>query len=290
MSEIHKSDVQDNNTTKWFDPDRRIEINGNVHIIESYDPDRRIGSSKSMGTLSFSERMNLVNERNEKEKPDAIYKDDDGNVYLINGKLQPNTTYKLNGNIYRTDEKGRIIECDGKPYPSPENLRDNDAQTQAGGNDRKPGDQGGHIIGRDLNGDGGAGNLVAMDSRINQSDFKRMENDIKGALSEGKEVSTKTELVYRGDSERPDIITVKVQVDGKETVYKFDNNLDGALNKEVPENGRNLVKAKIDDTNGQISSIKEKYDENGNLTQTTVWITYTKGEENYRTKVIIENN
>ena len=54
----------------------------------------------------------------------------------------------------------------GKPYLSPENLRDNDAQTQAGGMDRKPGDQGGHIIGRDLNGDGGAGNLVAMDSRI----------------------------------------------------------------------------------------------------------------------------
>ena len=44
MSEIHKSDVQDNNTTKGFDPDRRIEINGN-DIIESYDPDRRIAVS-----------------------------------------------------------------------------------------------------------------------------------------------------------------------------------------------------------------------------------------------------
>ena len=34
--------------------------------------------------------------------------------------------------------------------------------------DRRPSDQGGHIVGRDLNGDGGAGNLVAMDYRINQ--------------------------------------------------------------------------------------------------------------------------
>ena len=85
-----------------------------------------------------------------------------------------------------------------------------------------------------MNGDSGIGNLVAMDSKINQSDYKRMENDIKAALDEGNDVTTKTQITYSGDSERPDNITVAVTADGKDTVYKFDNNLDGSLRNEVP--------------------------------------------------------
>lgn len=220
-----------------------------------------------------------------------VYKtDDNGNIYSIDGKLRPNSSYELNGNIYTTDEKGRIIKCEGKPKYSPENTRDNKAQQEAGGDDRKPNDQGGHIIGRDMNGDTGIGNLIAMDYRINQSDYKRMENDIKDALDEGKDVTTKTEITYSGDSERPDRITVTVTVDGKDTVYKFDNNLDGSLRDEVPENGKETVQDRLDETGGEISSIKEEYDEDGKLVETTVYITY-KGEDgnNYRTSVVIEN-
>lgn len=222
---------------------------------------------------------------------DVTYKTDDkGNIYSIDGKLLPNNTYELNGNIYTTDEKGRIISCTAKPVRSPENPRDNEAQKQTGGEDRRSNDQGGHIIGRDLNGDGGNGNLIAMDSRINQSDYKRMENDIKSALDEGKDVTTKTEITYNGDSERPDRITVTVTADGKDTVYKFDNNLDGSLRNEVPENGKEVVQDRLDETGGEISSIKEEYDENGNLVETTVYITYTdKDENNQRTSVVIEN-
>lgn len=215
--------------------------------------------------------------------------DDNGNIYVIDGKLQPNATYELNGNIYKTDEHGRIVSCEAIPKRSPENPRDNEAQRQAGGADRRPNDQGGHIIGRDMNGDGGIGNLVAMDSKINQSDYKRMENDIKEALDEGKDVTTKTEISYSGDSERPDKITVTVTVEGKDTVYKFDNNLDGSLRDDVPENGKETVQERLNETGGEISSVKEEYDEHGNLVETTVYITY-KGEDgtNYRTSVVIE--
>ena len=135
-----------------------------------------------------------------------------------------------------------------------------------------------------------SGNLIAMDSRINQSDYKRMENDIKTALVEGKEVTTKTEFTYSGDSERPDKITVTITEDDKDIVYKFDNNLDGSLRDEVPENGKEIVQNRLDETDGEISSIKEEYDENGNLIETTVYVTY-KDEDgiNYRTSVVIEN-
>lgn len=215
--------------------------------------------------------------------------DDNGTVYLKDGELKPNTTYELNGNTYTTDEQGRIIRCEATPERSPENPRDVNAQLQAGGEDRRPSDQGGHIVGRDLNGDGGAGNLVAMDSKINQSDYKRMENDIKAALDEGKDVSVTTDISYFGDSKRPDTITVTVTADGVKTVYKFDNNLDGGLKDEVPENGKDAVQEELSDTNGEISSIKEEYNENGELTETTVNITYIdENGTNHRTKVYID--
>lgn len=215
--------------------------------------------------------------------------DDNGTVYLKDGALEPNTTYELNGNTYTTDEQGRIIRCEATPKRSPENPRDVNAQLQAGGEDRRPSDQGGHIVGRDLNGDGGAGNLVAMDSKINQSDYKRMENDIKAALDEGKDVTVTTDISYSGDSKRPDTMTVTVTANEVKTVYKFDNNLDGGLKDEVPENGKDAVQEELNDTNGEISSIKEEYNENGELTETTVNITYTdENGTNHRTKVYID--
>lgn len=216
-------------------------------------------------------------------------KDGNGTIYLTDGKLEPNTTYELSGNIYTTDGQGRIIRCEAKPERSPENPRDVNAQLQAGGENRRPSDQGGHIVGRDLNGDGGAGNLVAMDSKINQSDYKRMENDVKAALDEGKAVTVVTDIRYSGDSKRPDIITVTVTADGEKSFYKFDNNLDGGLNNEIPESGKDAVREELNDTHGEISSIKEEYDANGELIGTTVNITYTdESGTNHRTKVYID--
>lgn len=317
-------------TEPIYDPDKRIERNPNriITIKVDYDPDERVECPKNNGELSSNgkeynpdDRI-VVFEDNNDNLLDAYvndvgddngnkyctedvgwipnntyvldgitYKtDDNGNIYSIDGKLQPNMTYELNGNLYTTDEKGRIISCEAKPVRSPENSRDNEAQRQAGGEDRRPNDQGGHIVGRDMNGDGDIGNLVAMDSKINQSDYKRMENDIKTALDERKDVTTKTEMTYSGDSERPDKITVTVTADGKDTVYKFDNNLDGSIRDEVPENEKETIQDRLDETGGEISSIKEEYDAEGNLVETTFYITY-KGEDgtNYRTSVVIEN-
>lgn len=225
----------------------------------------------------------------------TVYKTDDrGEIYSADGKLYPNDTYELNGNVYTTDENGRIVDVQANPTLTPENARDSDAQKDAGGDDRREGDQGGHIVGRDMGGDGGEGNLVAMDSKINQSDYKRMENDIKRNLAEGKEVSTHTEISYSDDSERPDTVKVTVTADGKETVYTFDNNIDGALRERVNEVGgkdaAETVQSVLDEAGGEISSIKEEYDENGNLVKVIVNVTYT--DENgkaQRTRVVIDN-
>ena len=217
--------------------------------------------------------------------------DDNGNVYYKDGKLKPNNTYILNGYKYTTDDKGRIISVESKPTINPENTRNNSEQTQVGGKDRRPNDQGGHIIGRDMNGDGGIGNLLPMNGIINQSDYKRMENEVKKKLENGENVTVNTKVIYNGDSSRPDKIITTIEVDGKkDTVWKFDNNIDGSLMKEVPENGKDVVQDKVDETGGEISSIKEKYDEKGNLLETTVYITYKdENGNNHKASVIIED-
>lgn len=232
-------------------------------------------------------------ENNNAERSSKV--DDNGKFYIVDSKLLPNTIYELNGNIYITDEQGRIIRCEAKPQRSPENPRDLEAQKEVGGKDRRPNDQGGHIVGRDLNGDGGAGNLVAMDSKINQSDYKRMENDIKRALDDGKEVTTNTDISYSDTSERPDRIVATVTIDGKDTVYTYDNNLDGSLMEKVAEIGSQAdvetVQSVINETGGQISSIKETYDINGNRENAMVTVTYVgDNDKNYRTTVVIENS
>ena len=208
--------------------------------------------------------------------------DDNGNVYMINGRLLPNAEYNLNGYTYTTDAYGRIIEAEGEPTLNPENERDNAAQAIVGGIERRPNDQGGHVIAREMNGDGGVGNLVAMDSRINQSDYKRMETDIRNALNEGKSVAVDVEIKYDGDSERPSKLTATVMIDHEKVVYLFDNNLDGGLWQDVPDHGKKVVDTVIANTDGEVSSIKGIYDEDGKLEKTVVTITYQDEDGNNR--------
>lgn len=301
--ETERSAIQDNGEQERLQKTVAFEEN------ETKDTDVRPDTStetetpeKNVCKPDSEERVvddegNAVND-NEQLPPNKSFRlngieyktDDNGRVYSIDGKLLPDSEYQLNGTTYVTDSKGRIVrEHDPKIQKTPDNVRDGAAQRQAGGADRRENDQGGHIVGRDLGGDPGSGNMVAMDGRINQSDYKRMENDIKAAVDEGKEVSTTTEITYSDDSERPDRIRVTVTIDGKETVYVFDNNLDGSLIDEVPDNGKETVKDVAEMTGGIVSSVKMEYDREGNLERTTITITYTNEDgENRRVYVKID--
>lgn len=268
----------DNGRTITLDDGTKVDLpegmSGSIGASETSD----LATSNESNKFSKTDDNEKVNDTDPKT-------DDNGKIYMDGGRLMPNSKYELNGNIYTTDDKGRIVRCESKPKLTPENPRDNIAQREVGGEDRKENDQGGHIVGRDLNGDGGVGNLLAMNPRINQSDYKRMENDIKGALNDGKDVNTETEITYKGDSDRPDIITVTVITDGKVTIHKFDNNIDNSLMDAVPEKGQGSVQSELDQTDGFISSIKEEYDENGNLVRGEAnIITYTDEGSIIRTK------
>jgi hypothetical protein len=257
--------------------------------------------SSSLGQLSEGKSFNKP--ASEYDKPLGLYADaekgvktdDNGKEYTDeNGKLLPNTEYVLHENIYKTDDKGRIISCESAPKDGAVNPRDEKAQKEAGGEDRKTTDVGGHIVAHEMGGDNGLGNLIPMDGRLNNSDYKRMENQISKAHAEGKDVKVKTEIEYSGDSERPDTIKTTVTIDGKDTVYTFDNNADGSLmdnlNETCNQSDIDRVDRAREETGGEITSIKEEYDADGNLEKTTVTITYTDENGNKQREEVTINH
>lgn len=210
--------------------------------------------------------------------------DDNGYIYKTDGyELTPNCEYTIDGVTYKTDDLGRIISCDGNAKSTPEGERDNKAQTTAGGVDRRDGDQGGHILARIFGGAKGIENMLAMrGAAINQSVYKRMENEIGNAIEDGKEVHMHVDVEYEGDSQRPSKISVFCTIEGKETVVQFDNDegstdLMDSIEDKIEEDDYKDLKQEIQDANDDganisVVSVKTEYDEDGSVTKVTVTI------------------
>ena len=209
---------------------------------------------------------------NEVDDNGMIYKDEDG--------LKPDTEYVIDGVAYKTDGQGRIISCDGDVKQTPDGERDLNAQKQVGGEDRREGDQGGHILSRILGGAKGIENLLAIRGTINNGPYKSMEKEINQALDEGKDVHIHVDVKYDGDSKRPSQITAKYTIDGKETVTEYDNDegstdLIDTVEEKVDKEQYDDLKQEIADANadgGKISviAVKTEYDGNGDVAKVTV--------------------
>lgn len=241
-------------------------------VIENYidsifNPDKRIPPTFPDDIRAELKSLRLV---------DAF--DDNGKQYLKDGKLLPNTTYSLGGNVYRTDAGGRIIKCKSKPKRTPENMRSTDSSAN-------PTDQLACIVSRELNGDSGSGNTIAMDPRISMGDYKKMESDIKDKLNTDENVDVDTTMTYSGDSERPDMISAAITADGKKTEYTFNNNMDNSLLKEVASSSKKAVDSLISETGGIVSSIKKDFDKSGKLIKTTVTVAYTVNGKSCRKSI-----
>lgn len=146
--------------------------------------------------------------------------DDNGKTYSQNGELVPNNEYRLNGYTYRTDEVGRITQVEGKiQLPQEKVDRDNLPEIK----DRRETDHKGHLIAHELGGADTEGNLVSMDGKLNQGDYRKMENEIKRSVEEGKDVRVNIEAEYRDDSHRPSSFNMSIDIDGEHTEKVFIN-------------------------------------------------------------------
>ena len=291
MNELFKEDIDGVETENA--EDSQMEINAESEMKSLFADDfseEQDGSGNNDDTdeVERRETIDLTKQYEPNSKFEVEGKtyetDDNGNVYKIDGyELRPNSEYTIDGVTYKTDDHGRIVSCDGQAKSTPDGERDLKAQNMAGGEDRKPGDQGGHILARIFGGAKGIENMLAMrGTAINQSVYKRMENEIAKALEDGKDVYIHVDVEYEGDSQRPSKITVKYTIDGKETNIQFDNDegstdLADSLEGKIEDDDLNDLKQEIQDAeedgaNISVVSVKTEYDAEGNILKVTVTI------------------
>ncbi|QGN49811.1 hypothetical protein GKC29_25290 [Micromonospora sp. WMMC415] len=150
-------------------------------------------------------------------------------------KLQPNTTYveRTTGYTYKTDSKGRVTHFSGR-LQAVDGHRNAYQQRVAGRPFRKSTDQGGHLFAHIFRGPGERINLVAMDSNLNLSAWKRMENrwaraldpdhPTPGAGSQTVRVEGRVHYDPNSASTRPTAFTITEQIDnGPKRTHRFRN-------------------------------------------------------------------
>ncbi|NOQ65507.1 MAG: hypothetical protein GQ582_13430 [Methyloprofundus sp.] len=145
----------------------------------------------------------------------------------LNGKLEPNTDYKVGNKTYKTDDQGRVARVEGELT-----LSKHDRNTHQQGKSGKEGgikdglkkDDGGHLIASIFDGAGEQINYVPMDSNLNRSAWKKMENTWAEALKKDPVPVVKVSImpVY-SNSKRPNEFLVVYWIDGEKTVAYFEN-------------------------------------------------------------------
>lgn len=280
-----------------FEERKVIECDGDVNPSEELRNPKHfedMGHLPSGIQLIMEEKV-LKQFENNNSEVDSSRIDDNGKEYKDeNGDLLPNTEYTVNGTTYHTDELGRIIDWEGELKDTPENERDKVSQAESGGKDRKEGDDGGHLQGRQNGGSSGNENLVPMRDTVNRGDYLKTENEENQMLKEGKNVTEKGELTYNEDSSRPTKIH-KEYSDGEKTVKAdFDNEVGSKdlldkLEDDISDEDLQSLKDEIADMEADgnevtVTSVKKDYDSEGNLKSTTVGVrNETTGEKSYRT-------
>jgi hypothetical protein len=131
--------------------------------------------------------------------------------------LKANTRYWDNrtGYEFQTDWSGRPSRIKAGNLLLEKGRRKGEQQTIAGGSNRLPTDQGGHMLAARFAGPENLVNLLAQDANLNVTMWRRMENLWATALSEGKTVQVEITPIYDGTSWRPTEFYVEYAIDGK---------------------------------------------------------------------------
>ena len=137
-------------------------------------------------------------------------------------QLKENIVYESKGYFYQTDELGRIKKAQGK-LRLEDGVRNKGDQLKAGGDDRLPGDHGGHLFAKVFAESGEIDNLVAMAAIVNNSKYRKVEKQWENALKEGKEVQVTIDLVYDGSNKRPNKFNINYSIGKKKNNLTIPN-------------------------------------------------------------------
>ena len=160
-----------------------------------------------MGNNTIPKNSSIVKEVREVRETDC-------GTHIIKGKngkkeLLPNIKYITKDNYkYSTDELGRIVNVVASTLVLKKADWNKYAQSNVGGKDRLRDDDGGHLIGAQVNGPADIDNLVPQNSQINRRGgvWYEMETEWANALKEipPKKVSVSIESNYSNNSSRPE--------------------------------------------------------------------------------------
>ncbi|MBT32270.1 MAG: hypothetical protein CMO01_21620 [Thalassobius sp.] len=125
---------------------------------------------------------------------------------LLDARLFPNTTYKIENSIFKTDKLARVVSAEISSIPKSiverHQLRGTRENAKAMAKDGIKGvDHGGHLIAHSLGGNSGALNIVAQSGKLNTGRFASVENLIRKNRKQVK--NYKVDVIYKGSSKRP---------------------------------------------------------------------------------------
>ncbi len=147
----------------------------------------------------------------------------------LNGKLEPNTKYKVGNHVYETDDLGRVCRVSGKLNKGKlgrNNYQQGKSVSLKGG--VKGVDEGGHLIAHQFFGAGEQINYVPMKGSLNQGKWKKMEQDWANAIDGNPPPPKKVEVdirpIYDGTNERPTKFKVIYTIGEDEFIKPFSNN------------------------------------------------------------------
>lgn len=177
----------------------------------------------------FSNTENKISDNDNTEE--QIDKNDLGDTdtgLYDGGKLKPNDTIEKDGYIYKTDSKGRVISAEGQLHIKAHLGRDDiqPSREKVGRGEMKDSDQRGHLIADRFDGSNKLENIVPMDAKLNQGDYKKLENTLAKAVESGADVRMKVEPKYEGNSTRPNEFKVSYTINGEKNVVVFQNGSD----------------------------------------------------------------
>lgn len=135
--------------------------------------------------------------------------------HLLDGKLKPNSKYVTGEFDYRyeTDVLGRVnnFQADDLKLTSRTDRLKHNPNTPG----KLEGDHAGHLAGDRFGGSPEIDNLISQSSKVNQSAYKKIENQWARAISEGKQVSVDVNVNYDSAGLRPKSFDIDYTIDGK---------------------------------------------------------------------------
>ena len=154
--------------------------------------------------------------------------DDKGRSYRAGDNLNANNTFVRNGYQYITDSRGRVVSASGTLNINEEgqaNRRMSDSIEIIGKGHQKVTDDRGHLIGHQFNGSDSLENLVPQNAKINQGNFKRLEDHLAKLVKSGYNVTANVVPIYSQHSHRPDAIFYFYTVNDNAFTVLFPNDI-----------------------------------------------------------------